>query len=100
MPKKIKEESSFTMVRQVSGLNVIWKLDRLDFEWNDKCSTIINETGGINTIIALLEQNHQQGYKAQAAQLIGMIIEHGSLIDELEKQGIISILQKLQMWKI
>ena len=95
MPKKIKEESSFTMIRQVSALNVICKLDRLNFEWNDKWSNMIKETEGITTVVALLEQNHQPGYKAQAAQLVGMILEHGTLTKELIKHGAKAILQKL-----
>lgn len=35
-PKKVNEESHYTMVRQVSALNIMCKLDRLDFAINDK----------------------------------------------------------------
>jgi hypothetical protein len=34
--KKNDEESHFTMIRQVSALNVLCKLDRLDYDWDDK----------------------------------------------------------------
>ena len=56
---------------------------------------MIKETEGITTVVALLEQNHQPGYKAQAAQLVGMILEHGTLTKELIKHGAKAILQKL-----
>lgn len=93
--KKMDEESHFTMIRQVSALNVLCKLDRLDYDWDEKLSNALLKSGGLQTIISFLEQNHQQGYKAQAAQFLGMIVEHGSMNDLIIKYNVPNILQKL-----
>ena len=83
------------MVRQVSALNIICKLDRLDCEWGDQETDIMKLSNGINAIVSFLEQNHQQGYKAQACQILGMILEHGSMNEEIERLKVQSILEDL-----
>lgn len=70
-------------------------MDRANYQWNDKCNQIMEEYGGLRTVISFLEQNHQQGYKAQAAQLLGMIMEQGGLNDKLDDLGVASILKGL-----
>jgi len=94
-PRIIDEESHYTMIRQVSALNVIWKLDRLEFQWNDEWVDTIRKSRGLQSIVGFLEQNHQQGYKAQATQFLGMILEHGELIPDIEKLGVVSHLKLL-----
>lgn len=87
------------MVRQVSALNLLCKLDRLDYEFDDECMSTIKRYDGVNTIVSFLEQNHQQGYKAQAWQLIGMMLENGTMDREIEKYEVPKILENLSRHK-
>ncbi|CAI2378863.1 unnamed protein product [Moneuplotes crassus] len=98
-PKKINEESHYAMVRQVSALNLLCKLDQLDYQFDDECMDSIKKNDGVNTVVSFLEQNHQQGYKAQACQLMGMMIEGGTLDDEIENLEVPTILKKLTSHK-
>jgi hypothetical protein len=93
--RKLDEESHYTIIRQVSALNVLSYLDRLEIPWNDECTRKLRELNGLQSIISFLEQDHQQGYKAQATQVLGMIIEDGGMNEELEKLGVGRLLRKL-----
>ena len=57
-------------------------------------ATSLNSLDPLHWVISFLEQNHQEGYKAQAAQVLGMIIEHGSLNSRLRNLGVNAILEK------
>lgn len=102
LPKRENEDNTLVMTRQISGLNLLWKLDRFDFQWSDESSQMLLDVDTKNTnsldplhcLISFLEQNHQEGYKAQAAQVFGMIIEQGSLNDRLNTLGLPKILEK------
>lgn len=102
LPKRENEDNTLVMTRQISGLNLLCKLDRFDFQWSDESSQMLLDVDTKNTnsldplhcLISFLEQNHQEGYKAQAAQVFGMIIEQGSLNDRLNTLGLPKILEK------
>mmetsp|Transcript_35876 Transcript_35876/g.34929 ORF Transcript_35876/g.34929 Transcript_35876/m.34929 type:complete len:170 (-) Transcript_35876:199-708(-) len=73
-------------------MNLMCKLDRWDMEWNQEMSEEMARISGIETIIHFLEQSQHDNYKAQAAQIVGMIAEEASINNLLNENDTIEIL--------
>ena len=91
-PKKPTEDSNYAMSRQISSMNLVCKLDKWDVEWNTQMSEELSKISGIDTIIHFLEQSQHDNYKSQAAQVVGMIAEEGSVNHLLTEHDALNIL--------
>ena len=60
-------------------MNLLCKLDKWDIEWLKVYSEEMSKVAGIDTIVHFIEQSQHDSYRAQAAQVVGMIAEEGSI---------------------
>lgn len=58
---------------------MLCKLDKWDIEWTALYSEEISKVAGIDTVIHFVEQSQHDNYRAQAAQVVGMIAEEGTI---------------------
>ena len=78
-PKKPTEDTNYAMGRQLSAMNMLCKLDKWDIEWTSQYSEEMSKVAGVDTIIHFVEQSQHDNYRAQAAQIVGMIAEEGTI---------------------
>ncbi|CDW90750.1 ubiquitin carboxyl-terminal hydrolase family protein [Stylonychia lemnae] len=98
-PKRPTEDNNYTMSRHISAINLLCKLDKWDIEWTNQMSEEISKVAGLDTIINYLEQSQHDNYKAQAAQIVGMIAEEGSINNILQEKDSINILVDCMLHK-
>lgn len=80
------------MGRQLSAMNMLCKLDKWDIEWTPQYSEEISKIAGVDTIIHFVEQSQHDNYRAQAAQIVGMIAEEGTINHLLLEMDSLNIL--------
>ena len=91
-PKRPTEESNYAVTRQLCGINVICLLDKWNVEWNEAMSEELARVNGVDTVTLYLEQNQHDTYKSQAAEIVGMISDQGTINHLLREQDTLSIL--------
>ena len=90
--KKSIEDASYASTRHICALNVLTWLDKWEVDWSDEMSDECSKVNAVETLLTFLEQNAHDTYKAQAAQVFGMIAEHGSLNNVLFENHVVDIL--------
>jgi len=91
-PKRPTEDANYVMTRHVAAINLLCYFDKCDVEWSGEMSEEISKVNGVESIAIYLEQSQHELYKQQAAQLVGMIAEEGSIMHLLSEQKAASIL--------
>eukprot|EP00347_Sterkiella_histriomuscorum_P004589 403359888 len=98
-PKRPTEDNNYAMSRHISSINLLCKLDKWDIEWNLAMSEEISKVAGVDTVISYLEQSQHDNYKAQAAQIVGMIAEEGSINNLFQEKDTLTILVDAMLHK-
>lgn len=91
-PKKQIEEVTYTQARHIAALNILCIMDKWKVDWENEASEALSSVHGVEALVAFLEQNAHETYKSQAAQVIGMVAENGSINSLLFEASVVDIL--------
>jgi hypothetical protein len=73
--KKSIEDTNYASTRHISAINVLTQLDKWEIDWTDEMNEEASKVNAVETLVSFLEQNAHDTYKAQSAQIFGMIAE-------------------------
>lgn len=54
-PKRPNEDNNYSMSRQISAINLLYKFDKWDIAWTDQMSEEISRIAGIDAVISFME---------------------------------------------